>query len=255
MKTILVQIFPYLFLCLSTSSDIYKDFGSRLGVFVSIDGFEPPHDRLRQPGSFERAMTTLRGLKKIKGLRVGVISTLSRANHEELPDLARFLEEFKLCTHAVNLLRGSPCDPALALPSLEELARTGRRLFSGPACHRYRWSGPWSRLLSSFHSFYAKRQWKTKLLTLKEQRQVVPCLAGRCHLVIYANGDVAPCELLAPVGNIRTHSLSEIRASSDFQAAVRTMRKGGCYCTHECNLTDSILLSLRPFFRTLLRRP
>ena len=84
--------------------------------------------------------------------------------------------------------------------------------------------------------------------TLKEKKQIIPCLAVQRHLVIFSNGDVSPCELLPPVGNIKQKSLQEILKGQLLKQSVEKIRAGSCYCTHECNMLDSILLNPRYYF-------
>jgi len=235
-----------------TCVQLFQEQGSKLAIFVSLEGFQPTHDAIRGKGSFARAIQTLKGLKKISGLRVGVISTATHLNWRELPELARFLQEFKLCTYKVNLLRGTPADSSVHLPTLEELQELGQQLASILNHNRYQWQGMGGEVLSRFHAHYAKQQWRLQLRTLEKQCQIVPCLAGRCHVVVYANGDVAPCELLPPVNNIHQSPLNDILTTPAWHDCIRRIRNHECFCTHECNLTNSVLLDIPSLLRTVL---
>lgn len=56
-------------------------------VGISIDGLEATHDAFRQmPGSFQRSMHAI-GLCREAGIRVGLRTTLTQANHAQLPQL------------------------------------------------------------------------------------------------------------------------------------------------------------------------
>lgn len=59
-------------------------------LWVSIDGLEATHDRLRGAGSFRRAVAHLEASRHP---RLYANVTINRANADELPDLLRFLSE------------------------------------------------------------------------------------------------------------------------------------------------------------------
>ena len=83
-------------------------------------------------------------------------------------------------------------------------------------------------------------QWaKTK--TAIEQRQVVPCRAGRLSAVIYANGDVSFCETHAPLGNLRQTTFTEIWKSAEADKLRGSIDSKACWCTNEVFLWPSIV--------------
>ncbi|MFH1420021.1 MAG: SPASM domain-containing protein, partial [Planctomycetota bacterium] len=105
----------------------------------------------------------------------------------------------------------------------------------------YQWgSGPLKRsMLRRYYRFL----WEVSLRTLECGEQVIPCVAGRAHLVIWATGDVASCELLPTVGNLYKEPLSEILAGERLRQQVDGIRHKHCACTHNCAMLDSILLN------------
>ncbi|MGH7753129.1 MAG: SPASM domain-containing protein, partial [Gemmatimonadales bacterium] len=86
---------------------------------------------------------------------------------------------------------------------------------------------------------------------LEEQTQVVPCLGGQIHLVVYANGEVAPCEILPSVGSIRKTPLHDIVSGPAWAKAVAGIRRKECHCTHDCNQQENILFSPRTYPKLL----
>jgi len=217
--------------------------GERLYVCVSLDGFERTNDGLRAPGSFAHALETLRALVAVPGLRVKVNTVLCRENLAELVDFLAFIRQEGPWFHSGLLLRGDPRDPACALPPIETIERVL------PDVLRIQETYPMARgrLRRRASRNYLRLMWRISLGILRERRQVVPCLAGRAHLVIWPNGDVAPCELLPPVGNIRTDPPEAILAGRALTDAVAAIRAGRCACTHNCNMVENILFNPRTY--------
>jgi hypothetical protein len=98
-----------------------------------------------------------------------------------------------------------------------------------------------SRLSAHLLRNYHRYLWNVSLRVLEEGRQAVPCLAGRSHAVVWANGRVSPCEMLPPAGDATKEDLPAILGGAPWRAAVDGIRGGACHCTHNCALFDSIL--------------
>jgi hypothetical protein len=83
-------------------------------------------------------------------------------------------------------------------------------------------------------------QW-AKVKTVKEQRQVIPCRAGRLSAVVYANGDVSVCEMHEPIGNLRQNSFQEIWHSPQANNLRQSISNKECHCTTEVFMWSSIV--------------
>lgn len=75
---------------------------------------------------------------------------------------------------------------------------------------------------------------------LEKHGSDLPCYARFMESILYANGDIAFCELSKPFGNIREFDC-------DFKSiwrhkAAENMRKmiSRCSCIHGCNLTTGL---------------
>jgi MoaA/NifB/PqqE/SkfB family radical SAM enzyme len=101
--------------------------------------------------------------------------------------------------------------------------------------------GLFSRVLLNYQAI----KWDAQMRTLAEKTQVIPCLGGQAHLVVYANGEVAPCEILPSVGHIRRQPIKEILASSAMKDSVAGIKRKDCHCTHDCNMQENILFNPR----------
>jgi MoaA/NifB/PqqE/SkfB family radical SAM enzyme len=207
-------------------------------VELSLDGMAEFHDEFRvTKDSFKKAMETYDALVKIQQrdprLRIHAISTATDRNMDEIRRLSTFLYERcpQMDHHNLAVIRGDRKDPSLQGPSLkryEDLYEYIRRLWAPRETGRY------GAIVEPM------LQW-AKVRTIKEERQVVPCRAGKLSAVVYANGDVSLCELHKPLGNLREKSFWEIWKSVEAQQLRGCVANKECYCTTEVFLWSSIV--------------
>lgn len=219
----------------------------KFGLMISIDGMEERHDRMRGKSSFRRALKTLETVRsRYPGLIVQVNTVMTQENYSEIAGLLRFIQaQYNPSYHSVLLLRGTPLDPQVKLPPLPEIREFLKIYDEIIENYRYNRSGVMQMIARNYHRY----MWDLSLRTLEQQTQVVPCLGGQAHLVIYADGTVAPCELLPTVGSLRETSLEDLMSSQAFKNAVAGIKAAACHCTHNCNMTDNILFNLRNYPR------
>jgi hypothetical protein len=132
--------------------------------------------------------------------------------------------------HNLAIIRGDRKNPTLHGPSLqqyEDLYEYIRRLWAPRETGRY------GAIVEPLLQY-------TKVRTIKEQRQVVPCRAGRLSAVVYANGDVSVCEMHKPLGNLREKSFKEIWSSPEAEKLRESIARKDCYCTTEVFMWSSI---------------
>jgi hypothetical protein len=133
--------------------------------------------------------------------------------------------------HNLAIIRGDRKNPTLHGPKLqayEDLYEYIRRLWAPREVGRY------GSIVEPM------LQWG-KVETVKQQRQVVPCLAGRISAVVYANGDVGVCEIHKPIGNLRQKGFWEIWRSDEARALRESILRKECYCTTEVFMWSSIV--------------
>lgn len=207
-------------------------------VELSLDGMPAFHDTFRvAKHSFRKAMETYDALARLQEedprLRIHAISTATDVNIEEIGTLTTYLFERcpKMDHHNLAVIRGDRKNKSLTGPGLrqyEELYSYIRRLWAPRETGRYG------------ASVEPMLQW-AKLRTIEEDRQVVPCLAGRISGVVYANGDVSVCETHPPIGNLRRKSFPDIWRSPEAEAVRETIRRRECHCTTEVFLWSSLV--------------
>jgi MoaA/NifB/PqqE/SkfB family radical SAM enzyme len=209
-----------------------------LVVELSLDGMPEFHDKFRvAKNAFSKAMQTYEALVKIQEtdprLRVHCISTATNVNMDEIRRLTTYLYDHcpKMDHHNLAIIRGDRKNPTLTGPVLkqyEDLYEYIRRLWAP------REEGRYGSIVEPM------LQW-AKVKTVKEQKQVVPCLAGRITGVVYANGDVGVCEMHKPIGNLRDKSFPEIWTSPEAKELRRSIAARECYCTTEVFMWPSVV--------------
>jgi MoaA/NifB/PqqE/SkfB family radical SAM enzyme len=139
----------------------------------------------------------------------------------------------------VILLRGTPPAPDVTLPPLAELRRIGPEIFAILETYRYGRTALSARLLRNYHRFL----WNVSLDTLEQKTQVIPCYAGRSHMVVWGDGSVSSCEMLGSVGNLKESRFRDVVAGAAMRAQVESIRNKECHCTHNCAMLTSILFN------------
>jgi MoaA/NifB/PqqE/SkfB family radical SAM enzyme len=236
--------------CIAAIAEVLKEPSLDLFVAeISLDGMPEFHDRFRvAPNSFKKAMETYDALVKLQAsdprLRIHSISTATDVNMDEIRKLTTYLYQRcpKMDHHNLAIIRGDRKNQTLRGPGLaqyEELYEYIRRLWAPREQGRYG------------SSVEPMLQW-AKVATVKEDRQVVPCKAGRISGVVYANGDVGVCEIHKPIGNLRQKSFPEIWHSEEARALRAAIANRECHCTTEVFLWSSIVYQPLPLARALI---
>ena len=218
-----------------------KSFRDReVVISLSLDGPREVHDSIRgQAGSYDQVWETARRLKEEAGTYVKILSVLQQSNADTIIPFMEEVKKWKPDYHSVILFRGEGLNKDVCLPPLDKLKELGPRIQKMQESYDYGTSGLAMNFIRNFHRFV----WKTSIRILEEERQVIPCLGGQSHMVVYGNGDVSSCEMLAPVGNIQTKSWSKITNDEAFRQQVQDIKDGKCHCTHNCALMDSVLFN------------
>ena len=218
-------------------------------IGVSIDGFEEAHDQYRNMlGSYTNAQNTLVLLKNLKGsfanLHVGVSITLHKGNQNIALGLIEDIHQRLGLIPGLTLIRGEPRSPQLKAAGIgiyEECIRLINRLKKNSA-----YSGLLYGLIDARESLGQRLAFKTYAIG----KRSYACYAGSLLAVLYANGDVFPCEMLgdgASFGNLRDfdYDFKKIWDSDRAKAVRGQIKKRQCFCTYECQYTCNVLYNIR----------
>jgi MoaA/NifB/PqqE/SkfB family radical SAM enzyme len=205
---------------------------------ISLDGMPEFHDKFRvAKNAFAKAMETYDALVELQKtdprLRIHSIATATQVNMAEIRKLTTYLYERcpQMDHHNLAIIRGDRKDPSLTGPTLvqyTELYEYVRKLWAPREEGRYG------------ASVEPMLQW-AKVRTITENRQVVPCQAGKISGVVYANGDVSVCEIHKPLGNLRRNTFPEIWHSEEAKRLRESVARKECHCTTEVFLWSSIV--------------
>ncbi len=206
-------------------------------VEISLDGMPAFHDEFRGArNAFDHAMETYDALAKLQEsdsrLRIHCISTATDVNIDEIRELTTLLYTRcpKMDHHNLAIIRGDRKNPSLRGPLLERYETLYEYI-------RDLWA---PREETRFGAIVEPMLQWAKIKTAREERQVIPCTAGRLTGVIYANGDVSVCEAHKPIGNLRDNTFMEIWRSIAAQTLRRSIAARECHCTTEVFLWPSI---------------
>ncbi len=226
---------------------------TRVEIGISIDDLGEYHDKIRGPkGLFQIAVDTFSRLKKIKpsNLGTGFITTAMKSNQTRLIELFDYLKSLKPDSIACNMIR----DDTLVKEEKEINLEISQRF--SDLCDEYnrRNKSPgWFQRLRETKTLYAHQIRKNTIETNKFQ---IPCVAGDKIVVMYAEGEIHPCETLGyEIGNIRdfNYDMAEILRSERAKMIREKIIKEHCFCTHECFTSASIALSKKQMTKVLLK--
>lgn len=213
---------------------------AEIAVSLSLDGLQATHEKIRkQPGNWDQVWSLVERLRGLGGISVKINTVVTTHNIDELIPLMRVVRERQPDFHSIILLRGTTLEPGVDLPALSDLRRLAPEIFSILGTYDYGRNFATAHILRNYHRYL----WKVSLATVEEERQVIPCQAGKFHMVSWADGRVSSCEMLPAIGDLKTQSWSEIQNSPALKAQIAAIENGECHCTHNCAMLGSILFN------------
>jgi radical SAM protein with 4Fe4S-binding SPASM domain len=231
---------------------------STIVVKLSLDGREGLHDSLRgTEGAHDKTLETysqLHGLvDSYQNFELGINTVFCSSNQGEMVEIMKSIDSLdRIRTHTVSLIRGNVSEETLTMIDPEKYRETIDQLefnLKNRLSPLYRFRG--ARLKAAQDILQRRLIYRT----LKEQRRLIPCYAGRLTLVLTEKGDLYPCESFRNrLGNVREdgYDINELVSTDGARTVIQSIRKNGCYCTHECNAMINILFN--PFiYPSLLR--
>src|SRR4051794_20405326 len=204
-------------------------------INLSLDGLGLKHDAVRGVRSnWDHAMKTYAGLKELKRrhkhLTLGIHTVISNFNVDSFAEL---------CDYVQRELRPDSYITEIAEERVE-LDTVG--LGITPTAEKY--SVAIDTLLESMREqrltgvaevaqAFRRRYYELVKRTLREQRQVIPCMAGVASAQIAPNGDVWTCCVRAQsMGNLReqNYDFGTVWRSTKAAELRRSIKNRECYC-------------------------
>jgi MoaA/NifB/PqqE/SkfB family radical SAM enzyme len=208
---------------------------SEVIINLSLDGVGVKHNEIRGVNNnWTRAMSTYAGLKQLKGqyknLTLGIHTVISNFNVDSFPEL---------CEYVQHELKPDSFITEIAEERVE-LDTVG--LGITPTAERY--TIAIDTLLESMRDkklagiaevtqAFRRQYYEIVKRTLREQRQVIPCMAGVASAQIAPNGDVWTCCVRAQsMGNLREHNydFGTVWRTGKAKELRRSIKAGECFC-------------------------
>ncbi|OGU23033.1 MAG: hypothetical protein A2X85_14310 [Geobacteraceae bacterium GWF2_54_21] len=219
-----------------------------LSVQVSLDGMESTHDEIRGcTGSFRNALSTIDALReladqhKLFSMSAGI--AVQKRNLNEMGYLIDLLGS-KGIEIRINLIRGESSGTFGV--TQESSSHANPKEGNSIALDVDEMHSLHSLLTSKneAYGFWSKRHqrvYEIGMQVIEKRKKVLDCYAGTIDGVIYANGDVAFCELTKPVGNLHDYDCNLEKLWQSLQAVAMRNKVKSCFCIHGCNISTSLM--------------
>lgn len=210
-----------------------EEIASAGELVVALDGPEPVHDALREPGSHARAMAALR-LAHARGARVRTRTVLAAATVPHLDAILAVAEHLGHTAEFQPFQHGPYVSPAVAsqlAPDREALHTALRFLLEAKAAGR-----PVAHTEKALRYLLA---WPDPSLDhMTKPHEDLHCVAGQLFAAVSPDGSMAPCPMWA--GRYPSRN-----ASADLRAAFDAVRDNPCKgCTYTALVEYNYLYNL-----------
>jgi len=214
---------------------ILKATKAQIMINVSIDDIGARDDSIRGiKGSFENAIATIEGLKKIKSetsnLNVGVNTVISRYNIKRISNISEFIkEQVNPDSHSFEIAQERE---ELSNKKMPFLIKKSEKI----ECARFflnNENGQGNSAASKIKGFL-RRKYYLYLLEHETYGKGFKCGAGKSFVHISENGDVWPCCVRCEsMGNLRefNYSLPALLKSQKSAEAIKKIKDEKCSCT------------------------
>ena len=208
---------------------------SEVIINLSLDGVGLKHDEVRGVrNNWDRAMVTYAALKELQKdyghLTLGIHTVISNYNVDSFPDLCEYVQrELRPDSYITEIAEerveldtvGLGITPTaekytVAIDALLERMREERLTGVAEVAQAFR-----------------RRYYELVTRTLREQRQVIPCMAGVASAQIAPNGDVWTCCVRAEsMGNLRDHGydFGSVWRTGKAKQLRRSIKNRECHC-------------------------
>lgn len=232
---------------------------TRFNFCISIDDIGEKHDAIRKvKNGFERLLETFHGALKLRqrfnNIEIHTTTVLSAANRDRIHEVLDWIDaNLETEVPEVLLVRGSPRDPNSAGVDLETYLAAARQI-EDMSRKRAKGAGFKNKLITSLTAQMSDALVKSE----RENRMIVPCVAGGKLVIIRADGVVDPCEIIETLvpqaarpaglesfamGNLKEcgYRIDKIQYSEKAKRVRQFIKDTKCHCTFECALFASII--------------
>ena len=178
---------------------------------MSLDGMRKTHDWFRKPGSFDLTIKKIGCLNRA-GIKSVIMSTVSKTNMNEMPDIIDEVVKAKVKVFAFSrcVPTGGEVDTSMTpeeYRKLLELCDAKYKAYEKAGCKTY------FNKKDHLWTLYEYETGQFKLPENTEKGMIYGgCNCGNCHITISANGDIMACRRVtdSKVANIFEDCLADV---------------------------------------------
>ena len=189
--------------------------------YISIDGPERIHDKIRGEGTYNKAMETIKILqpfrKKYKNMGISVSMTCTQVNQDYIADEFKFINNSGLTDNVnIGFVRGDVKKPEIKEVALEKYKELTSLKLRAEKERKLKY--PDGIMFNSFVDLKNEYTYKAVEHVYEHDSYLLPCQSGNLMGILYDNGDVKPCEILddSDFGNIRKFDYDFIKLWNRF---------------------------------------
>ncbi len=208
---------------------------SEVIINLSLDGVGLKHDEIRGVrNNWDRAIATYASLKELQKryshLTLGIHTVISNFNVDAFPDLCEYVQrELKPDSYITEIAEERVELDTVGLGITPTAERYTVAIDSLLESMRDQQLTGLAEVTQAFRTQY----YEIVKQTLREQRQVIPCMAGVASAQIAPNGDVWTCCVRAEsMGNLREHDydFGSVWRTGKADQLRRSIKNRECYC-------------------------
>lgn len=225
---------------------------AKIIIQLSIDDIGKKHDKIRGvEGNYAKIKKLATDLNRLKNdypnLAIQGNIVFNADNQDQIKKIYDTLyKNFKLDNICVSLVRGNPREVGLKNVNLKKYQEIHQYIQRTKRFTQY------SSILSNLITKKEDMQTDLFLNSFKENKMVIPCLAGRQTVVLAPNGDLLTCELRSEkYGNLREVNYDFKKLWHSPVADLIRKKVVGCWCTQECVYTVNVFLNPQAWPRFL----
>jgi MoaA/NifB/PqqE/SkfB family radical SAM enzyme len=208
---------------------------SEVIINLSLDGIGLKHNEIRGvSNNWSRAMSTWAGLKNLQkqysNLTLGIHTVISNFNVDAFPELCAYVQrELKPDSYITEIAEERVELDTVGLgitPTVEKYTVAIDTLLESMRDRKI--TG-----IAEVTQAFRRQYYDIVKRTLREQRQVIPCMAGIASAQIAPNGDVWTCCIRAQsMGNLREHNydFGSVWRTGKADELRRSIKNKECYC-------------------------
>lgn len=227
-------------------------------IFISLDDIGENHDRIRGvKGTYKRVLETISHVKKIQAtypkLSLCITITYSSFNENRIIEIYNNIKtNIRPDTINCSFIRGNTKNKTAKNGTIDNFVKI-QEMLKKDLIHK-KLKGIYDPLIGNIVTAYKFESTSQLIRTIKKDRYLFPCYAGKINATIYPDGDVFPCELLNDkMGNLREsdYNFKKIWFSKKSDQIRKKIKENKCYCTHECNLLPNIIYNPKFSFKII----